>query len=133
MSVIDAHLHVFRRYSEDYPRPIHAGLAEADREVLAEDLIKEMDKAGVEKAIVVPLGPEDHYVAEIQREYPGKFAAVGIFDATAKDQEENLDSVLLRAGFREFGWDLLIKERILERTQGLLRCSRSLRQWLSEN
>ena len=92
MSVIDAHLHVFRRYSEDYPRPIHAGLAEADREVLAEDLIKEMDKAGVDKAIVVPLGPEDHYVAEVQREYPGKFAAVGIFDATAKDQEENLDS-----------------------------------------
>ncbi|MGB0809091.1 MAG: amidohydrolase family protein, partial [bacterium] len=92
MSVIDAHLHVFRRYSEDYPRPIHAGLAEADREVLAEDLIKEMDKAGVDKAIVVPLGPEDHYVAEIQREYPGKFAAVGIFDATAKDQEENLDT-----------------------------------------
>ena len=48
MSVIDAHLHVFRRYSEDYPRPIHAGLAEADREVLAEDLIKEMIIEGVD-------------------------------------------------------------------------------------
>ncbi|MEC7192232.1 MAG: amidohydrolase family protein, partial [SAR324 cluster bacterium] len=33
-----------------------------------------------------------HYVAEVQRKYPGKFVAVGIFDATAKDQEENLDS-----------------------------------------
>ena len=33
MSIIDSHLHVFRRYSEGYPRPIHPGLAEADREV----------------------------------------------------------------------------------------------------
>ncbi|HBM52285.1 MAG TPA: hypothetical protein DDZ97_04240, partial [Deltaproteobacteria bacterium] len=116
MSVIDAHLHVFRRYSEDYPRPIHAGLAEADREVLAEDLIKEMDKAGVDKAILVPLGPEDHYVAEVQREHSGKFATVGIFDATANDQEENLDSRIaqsriqgIRVGFvdqrKNFGED----------------------------
>jgi len=105
MSFIDAHLHVFRKYSEEYPRPIHAGLAEADREVLADDLIKEMEKAGVDKAILVPLGPEDHYVAEVQREHPGKFAAVGIF----------------------------VKERIPERTLGLLRCFRYLRQWLSGN
>ena len=33
-------------------RPIHPGLAEADQEVLVEDLIKEMDKAGVDKAIL---------------------------------------------------------------------------------
>ena len=92
MNVIDAHLHLFRKYSDGYPRPIHAGLAEADREVLAADLIKEMGNAGVDKAIVVPLGPEDHYVADVQREQPGKFAAVGIFDANANDQEENLDS-----------------------------------------
>ena len=92
MSVIDAHLHLFRKYSDVYPRPIHAGLAEADREVLAADLIEELEKAGVDKAIVVPLGPEDHYMAEVQREYPGKFAAVGIFDANANDQEKNLDS-----------------------------------------
>ena len=87
MSVIDSHLHVFRRYSEGYPRPIHPGLAEADREVLAENLIKEMDKAGVDKAILVPLGPQDQYVAEVQRKNPGKFSAVGIFDATANEQE----------------------------------------------
>ena len=131
MSVIDSHLHVFRRYSEGYPRPIHPGLAEADREVLAEDLIKEMDKAGVDKAILVPLGPEDHYVAEVQRE-TGKFAAVGIFDATANEQEENLDSYYesriqgIRVGFVD-------QERILERTQGLSRCFPSLRLWLSVN
>ena len=132
MSVIDAHLHVFRRYSEDYPRPIHAGLAEANREVLAEDLIKEMDNAGVDKAIVVPLGPEDHYVAEVQREYPGKFAAVGIFDATAKTRRKIWTPVLLRAGFRGFGWGSWIKENPGEDPR-TLRCSRSLRLCLSEN
>ena len=92
MKVIDAHLHLFRKHSEAYPRPIHTGLAEAEREVLATDLIKEMDKAGVNKAIVVPLGPEDQYVADVQHNHPGKFAAVGIFDSNANDQEENLDS-----------------------------------------
>jgi predicted TIM-barrel fold metal-dependent hydrolase len=92
MSIIDSHLHLFRSYSEQYPRPIHPGLAEAEREALAADLIKEMDSAGVDKAILVPLGPQDQYVSEVQREYPGKFAAVGIFDPTSDDQEKNLDS-----------------------------------------
>ena len=50
-----------------------------------------MEKAGVDKAIVVPLGPEDHYLSELQEAYPGKFAAVGIYDADAPDPAENLD------------------------------------------
>ena len=91
MNVIDSHLHLFKAYSEDYPRPIHPGLADEDREVLARELINEMEKAGVDKAIVVPLGPDDHYISELCREFPGKFATVGIFDENAPDQAENLD------------------------------------------
>ena len=83
MNVIDSHLHLFKAYSEDYPRPIHPGLADEDREVLARELINEMEKAGVDKAIVVPLGPDDHYISELCREFPGKFATVGIFDENA--------------------------------------------------
>ena len=50
-----------------------------------------MEKARVDKAIVVPLGPEDHYLSELQEAYPGKFAAVGIYDADTPDPAENLD------------------------------------------
>ena len=73
MTVIDSHLHLFKANSKDYPRPVHPGLADEDREVLAKELIIKMEKAGVDKAIVVPLGPEDHYLSELQEAYPGKF------------------------------------------------------------
>ena len=91
MNVIDSHLHLFKANSKDYPRPVHPGLADEDREVLAKELIIKMEKAGVDKAIVVPLGPEDHYLSELQEAYPGKFAAVGIYDADAPDPAQNLD------------------------------------------
>ena len=91
MTVIDSHLHLFKANSKDYPRPVHPGLADEDREVLAKELIFKMEKAGVDKAIVVPLGPEDHYLSELQEAYPGKFAAVGIYDANTPDPAENLD------------------------------------------
>ncbi|SVC75272.1 uncharacterized protein METZ01_LOCUS328126, partial [marine metagenome] len=68
MPVIDSHLHLFRSVSESYPRTIYPGLAEADLDVPAEKLITLMESAGVDKAIVVPLGPEDHYLAEIVKQ-----------------------------------------------------------------
>ena len=39
MNVIDSHLHLFKANSKDYPRPVHPGLADEDREVLAKELI----------------------------------------------------------------------------------------------
>ena len=71
MSIIDAHLHLFKANSKDYPRPVYPKLADENREVLAKQLLITMEKAGVDKAIVVPLGPEEHYVSELQEEYPG--------------------------------------------------------------
>ena len=100
MNVIDSHLHLFKACSVDYPRPIHPGLADEDREVLAPELINEMEKAGVDKAIVVPLGPDDHYISELCREFPGKFATVGIFDENAPDQAENLDQRIEVSGIQ---------------------------------
>ena len=91
MSIIDAHLHLFKANSKDYPRPVYPKLADENREVLAKQLLITMEKAGVDKAIVVPLGPEDNYVSELQEEYPGKFAVVGIYDTNSVDPVENLD------------------------------------------
>ena len=50
-----------------------------------------MENTGVDKAIVVPLGPEDHYLAEIIEQYPGWFAGVGVYDENAPNQAKNLD------------------------------------------
>ena len=91
MSIIDAHLHLFKANSKDYPRPIYPKLADENREVVAKQLLLTMEKAGVDKAIVVPLGPEDHYVSELQEEFPGKFAVVGIYDSNSVNPVENLD------------------------------------------
>ena len=91
MDIIDSHLHLFKAFSKNYPRPIYDGLADKNKEVLAKDLIHKMDKAGVNKAIVVPLGPEDNYLSELQAEYPGKFASVGVFNPEEKDFSKNLD------------------------------------------
>ena len=91
MPVIDSHLHLFRAVSESYPRTVYPGLAEADLDVPAEKLIALMENTGVDKAIVVPLGPEDHYLAEIIEQYPGWFAGVGVYDENAPNQAKNLD------------------------------------------
>ena len=60
MQVIDSHLHLFKACSADYPRPVYTGLADKDKEVIAQELIILMEKVGVNKAIVVPLGPQDN-------------------------------------------------------------------------
>lgn len=77
--MIDGHLHVFRRPSEQYPRGVDA-LAPADREALAPDLLKLMDRAGVQRAVLVPLGPEDEYVIECLNQYPDRFYGVSVFE-----------------------------------------------------
>ncbi len=100
MPVIDSHLHLFRAVSERYPRTIYPGLAEADLDVPAEKLIALMESAGVDKAIVVPLGPEDHYLAEIIERYPGRFAGVGVYDENAPDQAKNLDDRIKKSSIQ---------------------------------
>ena len=91
MPVIDSHLHLFRAVSDRYPRTVYPGLADADLDVPAEKLISLMESTRVDKAIVVPLGPEDHYLGEIIEQYPGRFAGVGCYDGSAPDQAKNLD------------------------------------------
>ena len=52
MEVVDAHLHLFKAVSEDYPRTVYPGMADAEMEVPAEELLEVMGTAGVDKAIV---------------------------------------------------------------------------------
>lgn len=85
MAVVDAHLHLFRAESAAYPRLVFDAMAPSERQELAEEFLDAMDRAGVDKAIVVPLSPHDHYLAEILRDHPGRFAGVGVYDPEDRD------------------------------------------------
>ena len=100
MEVVDAHLHLFKAVSEDYPRTVYPGMANAEMEVLAEDLLGVMGTAGVDKAIVVPLGPQDEYLRDLQINFPGRFVGVGNHDPDSKGIAEDLDQRIDLSGIQ---------------------------------
>ena len=100
MAVVDAHLHLFKAHSDTYPRLVVDGMAPAGREELAEEFLGAMDAAGVDHALIVPLSPHDHYLAEILVDYPGKFAGVGVYDAEAADGAGQVARRAERAGIQ---------------------------------
>ncbi|MFC5748222.1 amidohydrolase family protein [Actinomadura rugatobispora] len=74
--IVDAHLHVFRPAA--LRRRVVDELAPAGRDAPVEDLLGVLAASGVERALLVPLGPEDEYVAEALAAHPGRFAAVAV-------------------------------------------------------
>lgn len=78
--VVDAHTHVYAPVSERFPRDTHE-LSPAEAEAPAETLLEEMDRAGVDGAVIVPLSEHDEYVADVLERYPGRFAAIGVASA----------------------------------------------------
>lgn len=77
MTVVDAHTHVFAAVSERYPRDVHE-LFPAELAATADELLAEMDAAGVERAVLVPLSHHDEYVRDCIDRFPGRFAAIGV-------------------------------------------------------
>lgn len=90
--IIDAHLHVFKSATRDYPRPVDE-LAPGEREAPVEDLLRVMDGAGVDRAVLVPLGPEDRYVAECRAAYPERFVGIGVADDDVTGRTPGVDPV----------------------------------------
>lgn len=90
MPVVDAHLHLFRAQSEAYPRDVIEGMTPPERDEPAEEFLFYMNRAGVDNAVIVPLSPHDDYLAEILRNFPGKFAGVGVYDPDAPDGAEQV-------------------------------------------
>ena len=80
MDVVDAHLHLFKALSDDYPRAIFEGMTPPERSETAERLLAAMDAAGVDRAIYCALSEHDHYLAEVLAGHPGKFAGVSVYD-----------------------------------------------------
>lgn len=89
--IIDAHVHVFPALSEKYPR-VADELAPPDREAPVDLLLRTMDAAGVDGAVLVPLGPEDDYVLECVHRYPGRFVSVGVADPASLGLDPGVDA-----------------------------------------
>jgi len=120
--VVDAHTHVFAPLSERFPRDVHE-LFPAEAEASAEALLAEMERAGVDRAVIVPLSHHDEYVLDVLAHHPGRFAAIGV----AAPGPPDVDGYRRRAdaglqGLRLFGLGAetlpLLAE--LERTDGKL-------------
>lgn len=79
--VIDAHAHVFLDADGDPFRTVD-DLAPAARTAPVEALLAAMDGAGVDRAVLVPLGPETEYVAQVRRTHPDRFRAIAVDDPT---------------------------------------------------
>jgi L-fuconolactonase len=78
VTIVDAHAHVFAAVSERFPRDVHEEYFPAAAEATADELLAEMDAAGVHRAVLVPVTPDDEYVAWCLEQYPGRFAAIGV-------------------------------------------------------
>jgi predicted TIM-barrel fold metal-dependent hydrolase len=93
---VDAHVHVFDRVSEAFPREA-SRLAPAERTATAEQLLREMDTAGVDRAVLVQLSgykPDHHrYVAQCVSQWPDRFVAVGLVDVNDADPPARLSEL----------------------------------------
>ena len=97
MTTVDAHVHVFDRVSDEYPREV-SGLAPAGRRATAEMLLREMDAAGVDRAILIDMGgteiTQHRYVTHCVRRWPDRFTATGLVDVQDPDAPEKLKALV---------------------------------------
>jgi predicted TIM-barrel fold metal-dependent hydrolase len=107
MKVFDIHPHVIAADRERYPFDGVHGKAESfidERPVTTEQLLAQMDAAGIEHAALVQMslayGYDNRYVADSAAAYPGRFAAVCSVDVRAADAPQRL-----RYWIRERGMD----------------------------
>jgi len=55
MDKVDVHVHVFAKLSDEFPREV-GGLAPAEKEGTAEELLREMDAAGIDRTVLIDMG-----------------------------------------------------------------------------
>lgn len=93
MEKVDVHVHVFDRLSEAFPRQV-SSLAPAERTATAEQLLREMDAAGIDRAVLIDMGGprlEQHrYVTHCVRRWPDRFTATGLVDLDDPDPPSRL-------------------------------------------
>src|SRR6185369_4455692 len=108
MSIIDSQIHLWEAHRPDRPWPAESvaspvfvaskGARPHRAEPMgAEEMLSEMDEAGVDRAIIVPPSPvgDDNLTAlEAAARYPDRFAIMGRFNPEARDARSRLESWL---------------------------------------
>lgn len=109
MSKVDAHVHVFSRLKAKYPREV-SDLTPAEREARVEDLLREMDAAEIDRAVLIQMGGtqiEHHrYVAQCVKNWPDRLTAAGLVDVNDADPPARLRELVEAtgiAGIRLYG------------------------------
>ena len=97
--IVDAHLHVFLKRSERYPRDVHE-LFPAELEAPVEDYLGWMEHTGVSRAVLVPLSPHDDYIVEVVERHAPRFAWIGVFAPNAEDPVADLERRSAGTGMR---------------------------------
>ena len=101
MDKVDVHVHVFAKLSDEYPRGI-SSLAPADKEATAEQLLREMDAAGIDKTVLIDMGgtqiEEHRYVTHCVQRWPDRFTATGLVDADDSDPAARLKELVEATG-----------------------------------
>lgn len=87
--IIDAHMHLFTKQSDDFPRGVHE-LYDEERTAHVEDYLPIADQCGVEHSVLVSLDDHDEYIAYVLNRYPGRFSAVAVMDVEADDPRDDL-------------------------------------------
>ena len=95
MTVIDAQIHLWEadRTDRPWPRGDRPNI-KRDSSYSAEQMLPEMEKTGVDRAVVVPpswVGENNATALEAAARYPDKFAVMGRFDAAAPDAKDQLE------------------------------------------
>src|SRR5438552_2437670 len=107
MPVVDTHVHVVAPAgSARYPRTEGAATTEwvAGHAVEVDALIPDLDKAGVEKAVLVQAlsahGFDNSYTVDSARAHPGRFTSVGALDYAAEGAVATLNYWVADRGVR---------------------------------
>ena len=91
--MIDAHVHVFAKVSEEFPREVNVNTP-PEREATAEQLLETMEASGVEKAILTQIGgvemAQHAYLLRCLKEYPDRFRGIGLV-ADPQHPEDQMD------------------------------------------
>ena len=92
--IVDSHVHVFARASDEFPREVGKGRP-AEREEPAEKLFGLMEEHGVDRAVLVQTGGsriEHHrYLRHCLRTWPGRFAGIGLIPERTASPEDHMD------------------------------------------
>jgi predicted TIM-barrel fold metal-dependent hydrolase len=103
MDKVDVHVHVFDRLSEEFPRGVST-LAPAERTATAEQLLREMDAAGIARAVLIDMGgtklEEHRYVTSCVRRWPDRFVATGLVDVNDPDPPARLRELVAATGIK---------------------------------